>query len=1615
MIGKADRHDPGGFAVTAEDRRFMRHTAMTKMHRACSILLRSIILLACLFLLSKSTPKGNAQAVAKQAVKAIGPIVVPANAAKEGEFTDAISLPTDRKVRQNLEAAEQDYIKSAQWAEASKLLQSVLMSKEDVFVQVRRKGPDGQEKVRWVSARAEANRLLATMPSKGLDFYEVLFGAQSKSRLDEAKKNGDPQGLAEVAQRYFHTEAGAQAADLLGTYHLDRGRPLMAALCFKRLLEREGANNLSPLVLFKAALAFRLSGDPAYVSKAQQTMDQLATRLGGEGLRVGDESVTFEQLQQELARAAPVETAGSLDWPLFRGNLSRSARGRGSDPFLESRWHKSTIEDNLQSETQHWIEDSLHHRSRPETLMPAFFPVATGGKLIYRGYSHITAVDIKSGEILWKSIPMKASLDDLARDANKKQQVQEWYRLYLQGSIQPILFENSNLGTLSTDGIRVYAVDDMALPPHPSIQQNQPWGWNNGGSPLSGPLQDLSQHSRLVAFDLESGKFVWERGDPKEDTTDLGGSYFLGPPLPLGGKLYVLTEKNAELRLVCLEAAQGNVAWSQTLATARNKLLIDVSRRVQAVHLAYAEGILVCPTNAGAVLGVDLLSRSLVWAFPYREKTKAADPPMQRFGRRMVMGIPGQDQTGDLQGLSSQWKMSAPIVADGKVVFTAADGGAIHCLNLQDGNSLWQAERRDDLYLAGVYQGKVILVGKNTCRALNLADGKQQLWQVETGLPSGLGVASGGFYYLPLRKGAICKIDLEKGQVVATSSAPRGEIPGNLLFCEGDVVSQNEAGITVFDQVDSKVAAIDAQLQKNPKDAAALTERGEMRLYKGDLAGAVADLRLALANGSPSPKLPMTRERLYTSLTELMHLDFDTAEQYLNEYKDLCKVPIPAGATTEEKEKLEKEQRRRQAGYLCLLGRGREHQKRFLDAFRAYLDYGSLAEPNERISIINEPAVTALPVVWARGRIAALAARATPEQRKAIEDEIDNRWHAVKDSKKPEELQHFVDTFGCLFRPGREAILKLAQREAERHDYIKAERYLLQLHRQHEDASMSGQAVEALARLAASQGLMDHAMYYYRLLRHDFERVTIRDGKSGADIYRDLATDKRFLPYLDEVESSLFGGTVKAVELPNRQHFARQQTYFYESRTEVLPFFQRHRLAWTTTNTSGMNSFQFKLFDRDSDEAVWTLPGVPTRILYNAGNLNSVRYPYFTSGHLVVLSLGHTVCGLDPVNRQKLWEKDLVPSDHQNNDQPFGPAMVSLDADGALLLHNVQGGVTERIGQIGPVTPSAVALRTLDGLSALDPVRGDVLWTKTDVSPHTRIFGDDDLLYLAELRDESRVGSVRAVSTRDGSEVKVPDFSSAFQHRRSVLGSRLLVSEEAAGATTLRLYDVRAGKDLWKKVLPAKSVVLRTETPELAGMVEPDGKLTVLSLQSGQEIFHAQIKPNHLEKVNDGLLLVDEKQYYVILNRPGEGSVPSGGPLTNLGQLRADKVNGMVYAFHADTGKLSWYLHVANQMILVEQFADLPIVVFSAKYNQSVNGAGNYNHMSATMTVDKRTGKRLYDKPQAPGFPPPAQGQFFSLHIDRQKGTIDLIANSMRLRHTVSAPGVQPTADLEER
>src|SRR5262249_10926245 len=137
-------------------------------------------------------------------------------------------------------------------------------------------------------------------------------------------------------------------------------------------------------------------------------------------------------------------------------------------------------------------------------------------------------------------------------------------------------------------------------------------------------------------------------------------------------------------------------------------------------------------------------------------------------------------------------------------------------------------------------------------------------------------------------------------------------VPGNLVFVEGAVVSQTVEEIALFPELAAILKDVDRRLAKDRKDPVGLLMRGTLRTDKGDLAGAVEDFRDARAAKPEAEVLAEVREKLYEVLTDYLQQDFDKAEKYLDDYRELCKVEPREGAGLDEKKAAEEVQRRRQ-------------------------------------------------------------------------------------------------------------------------------------------------------------------------------------------------------------------------------------------------------------------------------------------------------------------------------------------------------------------------------------------------------------------------------------------------------------------------------------------------------------------------------------------------------------------------------------------------------------------------------------------------------------------------------------------------------------------------------
>jgi len=288
------------------------------------------------------------------------------------------------------------------------------------------------------------------------------------------------------------------------------------------------------------------------------------------------------------------------------------------------------------------------------------------------------------------------------------------------------------------------------------------------------------------------------------------------------------------------------------------------------------------------------------------------------------------------------------------------------------------------------------------------------------------------------------------------------------------------------------------------------------------------------------------------------------------------------------------------------------------------------------IGSIDEPNVEAAPDVWAQGRIAALIARASAEQRVPLEKEIARRWSQVKASNVA-DMRRFVATLGSLFKVGKEARLQLAERLAQENRPEQPPGSGAASEPAPPDEGRAGSRRPCAGGPGPAGGAPQPAGRRLLLLQRRWatssRRYRSATAKPVPTTTTDVATDKTLPPLLRGASA---GGRLQ-VKVERGGFPMPRPEFTFEPEGEVLPYFQRHRLTLDFT----LN--QFKLLDRATNDKPWGESLTRTQFqnyVGYVGNPNSnVRFPYQTVGHLVILNLGQAVYGIDPVHRKKLWER----------------------------------------------------------------------------------------------------------------------------------------------------------------------------------------------------------------------------------------------------------------------------------------------------------------------------------------------------------------------------------------
>ena len=288
-----------------------------------------------------------------------------------------IFLPAPRELRRMLSAAE-EAIAANQYAEAVDALGNILVDteSEDYFL--------GNGEGAEASLKAEAQRLLGTMPEDGRQQYEIKYGPAANRLLEQAVSEGNVQILSDITRMYFHTKAGYNATLLLGRYEMNQGRPLAAALHFQRLKRLPSSRQFEPQLSLLLANCWLMSGQP---ENAQQALVEMKKNVGGGKLRIGgrdvalfdDDSRALTWLEETCGATFGEQHGGQSNWLVYRGNPERNAVAQGRCPCCRSCvWELPTANDPKDEELRGISPGDFAMPASPPCPPSNRWPWATG-------------------------------------------------------------------------------------------------------------------------------------------------------------------------------------------------------------------------------------------------------------------------------------------------------------------------------------------------------------------------------------------------------------------------------------------------------------------------------------------------------------------------------------------------------------------------------------------------------------------------------------------------------------------------------------------------------------------------------------------------------------------------------------------------------------------------------------------------------------------------------------------------------------------------------------------------------------------------------------------------------------------------------------------------------------------------------------------------------------------------------------------------------------------------------------------------------------------------------------------------------------------------------------
>ncbi len=1360
----------------------------------------------------------------------------------------------DRELVVWLSEAE-DLINDDQAEAALQRLQRILEHSQDGFLY---RAPTSEA----VGARAEAIRWFEQLDSDVIETYEALYGGAADKQLRDALRSGDLVQFQRISRSSFHTSAGFKATHWLASWWMDHGQYGSAARCWDRLFDsRVHRQRVQRVHRLKAAMAYRLNRQHA---KADSILAQV--NHGGVLPAAFSGSSPRAVTRAAFYRPSPQKTD---QWKSMLGDPSRVSARPGSFPYLRPRWtHElltpqsdATPERELRNQMARWNSDQLKE-GRPVAV--AQYPVAVRGQVVFRDPHGICAVDAKTGDRRWRydcQTSLIKLINQPTRRSRQKTKLVDW-----------IWSGNANWGMLASDGHRVFAVDELELTWNP-IQVIQ-------GKVRADPSRERRKSNRLIALDLKSSgavaKPLWSVGgrrDSRKAPSTLAGHFFLGPPLPVHGRLYTVTEHNHRIYLHALDPETGGVIWSQGIALVDLPIHSDRKRYPLSCTPSYSNGIVVCPTQLGVVVAVDETTGDLLWGHYYGDLL-----PEKQFGR-----MPHRHQ--EVYGHAGF--PDVPLIAAGCVVTMPRQSKYIHCLGLADGSRQWRAPRDDAEYVATISNQTVLVIGRHTCRGLSLSDGSE-LWSARFGMCAGRGVQVEQDYVLPLANGSVANFDIDTGRRLGFTRTHTDTRMGNLILQDGYIYSLAYDTLAALPQAGLVRDELQSKINRQNATSDEILQAGELELVLGRPEPAKALMKQALhhrlSDQSTDDAESLLREALYLQL-ESEPLDERDESGLLSELAEISRTPD------------------QQARYLVLQAEFELRRADYASAVRAALELADL--PIRRpIPLTSQKRFAVTQASWIPHFLSRVLHQADPESAGQIRRIVDDRRDRILAQGNEDDLKRFVATF-ATFPQANLARLALADNYMTQGRFQPAE-FLLMAARQSDDAREAGVATAALVELYSRRQVYSRAQLMLDDLSRSYAATPLVRQANGRELAAQLA--EQYLLRSDEQGGPKAAGKISNVSIE-------------EDRWPQFDLERIYSNLWQPLKVPVESEFELRPTGKHRARTLlWQVhrqTGVPLAALnmpqgFVPPSAASTRHSF--CGHFFPAGSeeGGVMYGVSLLNPPKLEGKSFI-------NPPTKRVMWTT----------VAPEMSEHAGRIlpGPSGPNYCTFQSTRQLLALNPANGEILWHRSDIQPGggkfadrgVGLFGDDNVLVLFGHDQQS----FTVYETATGVELKQGRLDVARGEPRRLIGRNLLHVCRENGQRWLRLWDPLTDEFLCNEPLienhPAvrrgNSSVVPVKFSDNFAILSDDIKgIRVIDGRTGEVKLDVPLSKQELAGLKQLGAFADDKTIYLNLQRHIQGGwrVNSFAGESYLPYVR---VNGELRAYDRDTGRQRWTARIPQCVI----------------------------------------------------------------------------------------------------